>query len=108
MNKKLQFLAGLMVIAIACAVAAETTTPNFKTKDGYVPDAKTAIKIAVAVWEPIFGEAHIAGEKPYRTRLDAKGVWIVEGSLPADTQGGVALAEIAKDDGRILRVSHGQ
>ena len=85
MNRKLLSLAGFTLLAIAIAVAAETTPPKFKPKDGFVPDAKTAIKIAVAV-----------------------GVWTVEGSLPADRLGGVALAEIAKDDGRVLRVSHGQ
>jgi hypothetical protein len=87
--------------------AAETTKHNFKPKDGYVPDARTAIKIAVAVWEPIYGAEKIADEKPYRARLN-KGVWIVEGSLPEGWIGGVALAEISKDDGRIIRVSHGQ
>jgi hypothetical protein len=73
-----------------------------------VPDAKTAIRIAVAVWEPIYGEEQIAGEKPYTARLSTNGVWIVEGTLPKGYVGGVAIAEIAKEDGKILRVSHGR
>lgn len=73
-----------------------------------MPDSKTAIKIAVAVWEPIYGEKHIAGEKPYTARLVNNSVWIVEGSLPKQYTGGVAIVEIAKEDGRILRVSHGK
>jgi hypothetical protein len=81
--------------------------PKFKPKHGYVPDARTAIKIAVAVWEAIYGEEKIAGEKPYRARL-TNGVWTVEGSLPAGSVGGVAIAEIAKNDGKILRVIHEQ
>ena len=68
----------------------------------------TAIKIAVAIWEPIYGEDQIAREKPYRARLDTNGVWVVEGSLPQGRLGGIAVAEIAKNDGRILRVSHGK
>lgn len=84
-----------------------TIKPNFKPKHGYVPDAKVAIKIAVAVWEAIYGEEKIAREKPYRARL-TNGVWTVEGSLPAGSVGGVAIAEIAKDDGKILRVIHEQ
>jgi NTF2 fold immunity protein len=32
----------------------------------------------------------------------------VEGSLPKGAKGGVALAEISKEDGRIIRVSHGK
>ena len=107
MHKRLQFIVGFVVVAAAVAFAAETTKPNFKPKDGYVPDAKTAIKIAVAVWEPIYGEQQIAGEKPYQAHL-TNGVWTVTGSLPAGSVGGVAIAEVAKDDGRILRVIHEQ
>ncbi len=73
-----------------------------------VPDAETAIKVAVAVWEPIYGKKEIAGEKPYKASLDAHGVWIVEGSLPKGMHGGVAVAEIEKDNGKILRISHGK
>ena len=105
MHKRLQFVFGFVVVAFAVAFAAETNKPNYKPKDGYVPDAKTAIKIAVAVWEPIYGQKQIAGEKPYHAYL-TKGVWTVTGSLPERMPGGVAIAEIAKDDGKILRVTH--
>jgi len=79
-----------------------------KPKDGFVPDAATAIKIAVAVWEPIYGTNTLAYEKPYRARLLTNTVWKVEGSLPRDPSivGGVMTALIAKEDGRILDVYH--
>lgn len=101
------------ILISAVAFAAQTPKHSVKPKDGFVPDAKTAIKIAVAVWEPIYGEAQIAGEKPYQARLDTNGVWTVEGSVPKSwlgnaVKGGVAIAEIAKDDARVLRVSHGK
>ena len=80
---------------------------NYKPDGGYVPDAATAIAIAVAVWNPIYGEEQIDREKPFTARLES-GVWTVSGSLPKGMLGGVAEAEIAKDDGRILRVSHGK
>ena len=95
-----------VVFTTIAVFAAQGAKHNFKPKDGYVPDAKTAIKIAVAVWEPIYGADQIAEEKPYRARLK-NGVWFVEGSLPEGSLGGVAIAEISKDDGRIRRVSHG-
>ena len=47
-------------------------------RDAYVPDAVTAIKIAVAVWSLFIGAEHIATEHPYRDALN-NGVWIVEG-----------------------------
>ena len=74
---------------------------------GYVPDAATAIKIAVAVWEPIYGRKQIQGQKPFHATLRG-GVWTVHGSLPPNTVGGVAEADISKRDGRVLRVIHGK
>lgn len=80
---------------------------DYKPPQGYVPEAETAIKIAVAVWEPIYGKDQIAHEKPY-TEVLLNGIWTVQGSLPEGFVGGVAIAEIAKADGRVIRISHGQ
>jgi hypothetical protein len=113
MRKRTFIVALLVVVVGGIALVAQTPKHSVKPKNGFVPDAKTATKIAVAVWEPIYGEAQIASERPYRARLDTNNVWTVEGSLPKGfwggaVKGGVALAEIAKTDGRILRVSHGK
>lgn len=75
-------------------------------KEGFVPDKNTAIKIAEAVWFPIYGES-IYTKKPYKIKL-IKGVWIIEGSLPEGYQGGVPYIEIQKKDGKILKVIHGK
>ena len=89
---------------------AQASTPP---KDGYVPDAATAIKIAVAVWSRVYSESEIAAEKPYRATLK-DGVWTVQGSLPEDDQGrpqfvgGGAYAEISQKDGCILSIGHGE
>jgi hypothetical protein len=96
----------LSIVAVLCCTAEETIH-NYVPKDGYVPTADAAIKIAVAVWEPIYEAAKNAEEKPFHATL-ANGVWSLEGSLPKGWRGGVALAEISKADGRILRVSHGK
>ena len=97
-------------VGLICSVAiafAGDSKDTYKPPDGYVPDAATAIKIAVAVWEPIYGREQIEREKPFTATL-RDGVWTVEGSLPPHYSGGVALAEIRKDDGTILRVTHGR
>ena len=97
-------------LAMACSLtlaAAAEPKHTYLPSAGYVPDAATAIKIAVAVWEPIYGAAQIASEKPYHATLH-DGVWTVTGSLPKQILGGVAIAEISKQDGRIMRVSHGR
>ncbi|MDP3732228.1 MAG: NTF2 fold immunity protein [Candidatus Omnitrophota bacterium] len=87
--------------------AEETEKHNYKPKEGYVPDEETAIKIAVAVWTPIYGKEEIESEKPYKATLK-DGIWYVIGSLPKGWKGGVAEAEISKDDGCIIRISHGE
>lgn len=78
-----------------------------KPAEGYVPDEETAIAIAVAAWNPIYGKKHIEGEKPFRARLH-DGHWYVEGSLPPGYVGGTALAKISKDSGCIVGIIHGK
>ena len=103
---KSALFACLVVLGISAAFAQEAKH-NYRSAAGYVAGAATAKAIAIAVWTPIYGAKQIAGEKPYKARLQ-NGVWIVEGSLPKGGHGGVAVAEIDKQDGRILRVSHGK
>ncbi|MFC5475686.1 YbbC/YhhH family protein [Paraherbaspirillum soli] len=99
-------LLGAMAVANS-AQAHEPEKHNVQPAAGYVPSSEIAIKIAVAIWEPIYGREAIAQQKPYQAMLK-NGIWVVEGSLPKDYAGGTAIAEIAKDDGRVLRVSHGK
>jgi hypothetical protein len=95
-----------LLFALVTVFAVAANDEGEKPKNGFVPDADTAIKIAVAVWEPIYGQKKIAGEKPYRAKLLTNTVWRVEGSLPEGWSGGVATAFIAKDDARVLNVYH--
>ena len=81
--------------------------PYYIPKAGFVPDKVTAIKIAVAVWIPIYGEKEIEDQKPYEAVLK-DGIWYVSGFLPEDFLGGTAEAEIVKENGKIIRISHGE
>jgi len=83
---------------------AKNNRHNYIPKEGYVLDEKTAIKIAEAVWLPIYGK-RIYEKKPFIARLYGE-IWMVHGSLPLQTLGGVPIAEISKKTGEILRVSH--
>ncbi|WP_096359581.1 YbbC/YhhH family protein [Sulfuricaulis limicola] len=96
----------LCAMALVAVSVAGETKHNVSPKDGLVPNAETAIKIAEAVWLPIYGDG-IFKKKPFKARLVGD-VWVVEGTLPLEMVGGVPLAEISKKDGKILRVSHGQ
>lgn len=96
----------LCAIAIIAVSVAGETKHNVGPKDSLVPNAETAIKIAEAVWLPIYGDA-ILKKKPFKAHLTGD-VWIVEGTLPAESVGGVPIAEISKKDGKIVRIRHGQ
>ncbi|MNT94770.1 hypothetical protein D3C72_2365260 [compost metagenome] len=75
-----------------------------------VPNKETAIKIAEAIWLPIYGKK-IYNEKPFTTELTSSGIWIVKGTLKdldIGAKGGVAYIEIQKSDCKILKIYHGK
>lgn len=97
------FLGGLAWSQISIGPGNASYVPP----NGFVPDSRTAIAIAEAILEPIYGADTIRRERPLQARL--KGVvWTVTGSIPDGMVGGVALIQISKADGRILRVTHGR
>mgnify|MGYP001545359404 CR=1 FL=1 len=73
----------------------------------FVPDSVTAIKIAEAIWLPIYGES-IDKEKPFMVTLIGDSIWFVEGSTLPQTIGGTAEIKIRKSDCKILSVCHGK
>jgi len=82
---------------------------GFRPKVGFVPDSETAIRIAIAILIPIYGEDFVNSEKPYTATLN-DGVWEVSGSLPGSEKGavvgGAAIVKISKKDGRVLYFLH--
>jgi len=103
------------VLLIGCLVAGTAIGQEKQfvvPEQGFVPDAATAIKIAEAVLIPIYGDVAMTSQRPLAASLVGD-IWYVSGTLPkpppgAVVVGGVAHVEIAKYDGRILRVAHGQ
>jgi hypothetical protein len=83
---------------------------SYVPKAGFVPDEKTAVRVAEAVLVPIYGEEQVTSERPFVATLNEKGdKWTVYGTLPVQyNKGGVATVEIVKADGRIVRVTHGK
>jgi hypothetical protein len=97
----------LFTLMLSACLSAAVAEPAFRPQRGFVPDERTAIAIAEAVLVPIYGVEQIAHERPFRASLNGK-VWEVCGHLPRGSLGGVAVVQISKDDGRILRVYHGE
>jgi hypothetical protein len=104
------------VLACTVLVASELLGQGYKPASGYVPDSKTAVKIAEAVLAPIYGEKQIESERPFTATLK-DGVWTVTGTLrcpdgkggiTTSCDGGVAEVRISRDDARILYMMHGK
>ena len=104
---KKSLLSVAMFMLSLTAVAAE---PGYTPKVGYVPDQATAVKIAEAVLVPIYGD-QVLQQRPFKATLNGDR-WTVEGSFnhPKGEAwvGGVALIEIKKSSGEILKVTHGK
>ncbi|MBV8800189.1 MAG: YbbC/YhhH family protein [Alphaproteobacteria bacterium] len=80
---------------------------NYIPRNGFVPDARTAIKIAEAVLMPIYGEKTILRERPFHASLDGNH-WVITGSLHPGETGGVAVVRLDRADGHIFNVQHGR
>ncbi len=95
-----------LAFCLCGSVIAENLKHTFVPEQGYVPDAKTAIMIAEAVWLPIYGNG-IYEKKPFVAKLQGE-IWVIQATLPNEMLGGVPVAEISKKSGEILRISHGK
>ena len=100
-----------MVLILCCSinhsVGQAKGLPLTAIKNGVVPDAKTAIKIADAVLVPIYGEDQVASERPFRAEL-VDDRWVITGTLQGGpfVFGGVAHVKISKSTGRIEEIWH--
>lgn len=75
-------------------------------KNCYVPNEKTALLIAEAIFKEFYPKS-AESCKPYFISLKDS-VWIVKGSLNPKVKGGVPLIEISMKDGKILHLEHGK
>lgn len=74
---------------------------------GIVPDEVTAVKIAEAIFPPIFGQEEVNRYLPYHAQLK-DGIWTVYGTLKPGSRGGTPQMSIQKKDGRVIEVWHSQ
>ena len=86
---------------------SSATKQQYILNRDYVPNEETAIKVAEAIWLPIYRK-RIYENKPFRAILTNTNVWIVVGTTMKETHGGVPYIEIQKKDCKILKVSHGK
>jgi hypothetical protein len=97
---------------VGIALAADSrgegiVAQSYVPKAGFVPDSVTAARIAEAVLDAAYGSTKIEAQKPLMATLH-QGVWTIKGSLAKHVPGGVAEVRLAKQDGRILGMTHGR
>ena len=90
LNKLLPFI---IFMLISCK--SNDNLANRNRENNYVPNKETAIKIAEAIWLPIYGET-IYEKKPYVVELIDNKIWRVKGTLKMEEVGGVPIIEIQK------------
>ena len=98
----------ITTVAICGMVLYRFLSPGYYfPPEGFVPNAETAIRIAEAVWLPIYGE-DIYDKQPFIAEYNKFfGYWAVRGTLPEGSLGGVPEAQIRKRDGKVMFVIHG-
>jgi hypothetical protein len=101
-------------------ILISTMLSSFQNDDSknYIPDNTTAIKVAEAVWLPLYGDM-IYQSQPFIAKLKGDTIWVVEGTYPKSTMetvdgdtmiymrsGGVPYIELKRSNCEILNVSH--
>jgi hypothetical protein len=111
-NMKFFLIVAILILGIQCtskedAEYLKSSSEFYMPDDGFVPDDVTAIKIAEAIWLPIYGQK-IYTKMPFIATLKNDSIWVVEGTKLNFGKGGVPYIEIQKNDCRILFVTHGK
>ena len=78
--KRITLMISLFAALIATVHGQTQRMPSVKPKEGFVPNAETAVKVGEAVLMPVYGEKQILGERPFKAALHGD-VWTVEGTL---------------------------
>jgi hypothetical protein len=102
-------------VVFAVCMTTFAFAQGYKPPEGYVPDSKTAVKIAEAVLKPVYGEKQIESERPFNAILK-NDTWTVTGTLHCNGEGkastgcdgGVAEVRISRSEARILYLWHGK
>lgn len=93
----------LILVTITAAAGTGDSRKQPLPKDGVIPDAATAVKIAEAIFTPIFGTETVAKYQPYTAQLKDE-VWTVYGTLKPGARGGTPQLTIQKTDGKVIEV----
>ncbi len=85
---------------LTCFLACGKKAKDGPQVHGLVPNQETAIKIAEAVWLPIYGKG-IYDEEPFEAKLTERGDWLVLGAVHGHG-GGELMMILQPKDGKII------
>ncbi len=95
----------LFFMFVSCSYG--TTDKSALPSQGVIPNEDTAVKVAEALFIPIFGADEVAKYSPYHARFK-DGLWTVYGTLKSGSRGGTPQMTIQKKDGKVIEVWHSQ
>jgi hypothetical protein len=72
-----------------------------------LPNRETAARIAEVLLVRVYGRRQIDRQLPLDMAPEAQG-WVATGRLKPTQVGGVAVVELARSDGRVVRMTHGR
>ncbi|WP_185290857.1 NTF2 fold immunity protein [Chryseobacterium lactis] len=71
-------------------------------------DKEIALTLAEKKWKEVYGKSTINKQKPFVAEKKNDTIWIVHGTFPKPTIGGVAYAEINVKTKKVIKYTHGE
>lgn len=71
-------------------------------------DKDIALTVAEKKWKEVYGKSAINKQKPFVAEKKNDSIWIVRGSFPKPTIGGVAYAEVNIKTQEVITYTHGE
>jgi hypothetical protein len=78
MERKIILVLILALLSVGSVNTQEIQKKKYIPPEGFVSDEETAVKIAEAVWLPIYGRS-VLRQKPYKATLTDDNIWFVTG-----------------------------
>jgi NTF2 fold immunity protein len=89
------------------AKAVQDTNSRHILVDTIIKDSETAIQVSEAILFKIYGKKNILKQKPYEINI-LSGYWVLNGTLPKNTEGGTFLIIISALTGQVIKLTHGK
>ncbi|WP_354576931.1 NTF2 fold immunity protein [Hymenobacter sp. UYP22] len=80
---------------------------NVSTVTQALPDSAAAVRVAEPILFRTYGQKNIVHERPYEVYLIDK-YWVLMGTLPKDSDGGVFTIILNSQDSRVIELTHGK